>query len=302
MRAEPSGPLPSQAQATKGTAYGVCRSRWGSPQRRRRLPARQSRQSTDRPGGQGRGRLLSRRRRLRRGCPGQAPRPRLRGASRRWGARRRRRISSSPRTFRRNWLKVAPDLYEDTVPWPTPAALESWGAPAQAVGRPWRAGGPGYCRRARPDPPSTWRLDASFNQVQAQQPNGALPNGMLGVAGLGGVPVADALPNGVLGAVRGANGLGPVSPKPSKSASALASPLTMPAVPQLFESGARPLRGHRPVAPPELPEGFGLSQTLRRASSAAQTPREAQRRLRKGSPRTRGLFNKTGGAGTKERL
>ena len=50
------------------------------------------------------------------------------------------------------------------------------------------------------------------------------------------------------------------------------------------------------MAPPELPGSLQLVHTPRRAPLAAQTPREAQRRFLKGSPRTWTLLFKTGAA------
>ncbi len=64
--------------------------------------------------------------------------------------------------------------------------------------------------------------------------------------------------------------------------------------PQLVERGAEDRQRHRPVAPPELAGGLGLVHTPQRAPSAAQTPQEARRRLREGSPRTRDPFFQTG--------
>lgn len=55
-------------------------------------------------------------------------------------------------------------------------------------------------------------------------------------------------------------------------------------VSHLVESGACPLFQHRPMAPSELRGGLGPSPPT------AQKPREAQRRLLVGSPRTSGLL------------
>jgi hypothetical protein len=46
------------------------------------------------------------------------------------------------------WFEVAPSLFEDTYPSPTPAYLEAWAADAHYGAQPWQDGGPARRQQA----------------------------------------------------------------------------------------------------------------------------------------------------------
>ena len=63
---------------------------------------------------------------------------------------------------------MAPNLCEDTAPWPTPAFPEAWAAPVHSGAQPWQVWGLARRQQARPRPLPKRRFRA-FNQVEERE-------------------------------------------------------------------------------------------------------------------------------------
>ena len=76
-------------------------------------------------------------------------------------------------------FKMTPNPYEGSAPWPNPACVEAWLAPAQPGAQPWLVGSLVRRQKTRPNPPSIRRCSRVQPGSIARLAAGEQPTGVV---------------------------------------------------------------------------------------------------------------------------